>query len=80
MAYWLKEKVKQQNFVFVTSSVAFSILINKPRPLKMNELEGEKGLCVALRGTTQKHNGNVMYLSTMATGSAEDWGRRIGAA
>lgn len=40
----------------------------------MNELEGEKGLCVALRGTTWKHNGNIMYLSTMATGSEEDWG------
>lgn len=37
----------------------------------MNELEGEKGLCVALRGTTQKHNGNIMCLSTMATGSGE---------
>lgn len=40
----------------------------------MNELEGEKGLCVALRSTTWKHNGNIMYLSTIATGSEEDWG------
>lgn len=40
----------------------------------MNELEGVKGLCVALRATTLKHNGTIMYLCTMATGSEEDWG------
>lgn len=41
----------------------------------MNELEGEKGHCVALRGTTRQHNGKVMYLSTIVSGSEEGWGR-----
>lgn len=69
-------KRKGQTTEFCVCNLKYNIqhLINKHRPLKNEWAGGRKSFCVALRGTTRKHNGNIIYLSTMATGSEEDWG------